>query len=121
MESPSQTVLRLLGALEVLYDREAAHIDAGDSAAILATQERSRSVVEGLLSLGGGQVGDHVMAVASRVLSKRRTNHERISARVEELRGRLEGVNAGRRTLTLVGPAYSGGGRRGSRVFAARG
>jgi hypothetical protein len=122
MESRKQSVARLLGALEVLYDREAALIAAGDHRGLLKAQERSRAVLDGLRDLGGEIDGAEAQALGARVLEVRRRNQERIAARVSVLRGDLCTVQASQRRLAMVVPAYGRGrGRAASRIFAARG
>jgi hypothetical protein len=106
METAAGTVSRLVAALEVLVEREGAHIEAGDHRGFLLARRRVSPVVAKLVQLGAGAADSASRARMRRILDRRRGNQERAATRLEHLRRELSRVNASLGRLAKVVPTY---------------
>lgn len=107
METTAQRCTRILGAMEDLLAQEAASLAVGDMDAVIALQQRIEPLVQDL-GRRGPAVDD--AALRDRVaawLGRRREISNQISVRVEELRRQISELDASRRRVARVGPAYA--------------
>jgi hypothetical protein len=106
METPAQRCHRLIGALDDLAAQEAASLAADDIEAVIALQKRAAPLVQDLGERGPAVVDDVLRSRVSAWLVRRREIMDRLAVRIEEARGQLGQLNASRRRVAQVGPAY---------------
>jgi hypothetical protein len=114
METPLHAIDRLLGALEVLLDREAIHLATGDLSAVLKNQERSSLLVHRLSSLDTRGAGLSVRARVTALIGRRRRTRECLAEQMNRVRDDLSRARESQRRLFRIAPAYAG--RSGVRV-----
>lgn len=106
METPLQTSLRLLSALEELVGQETLLIRTMDFVEAVDLQERAAPLVEKLCALAAVP---EVAALRPRVaaLTERRgQNHHFLDTQLARIQGELARVNEARGRLHRVAPAY---------------
>jgi hypothetical protein len=106
VESTEQAMMRLLGALEVLFDQEAIHVSSGNHAGILAAQARITPVIERLASLSGTSDNAAMRGRVAVLLAKRKVSEDGMAAHLARIREELNRTHMARRTLAKVAPAY---------------
>lgn len=106
METPKQTCVRLMGALEDLGAQEAACLGTKDFDALFHVQERADPLIKFL----GEHRADAVAAgIESRIaawLARRQENARQLATEITAAKSRLDQLDANRRRLTRVAPAY---------------
>lgn len=106
METPSQTCVRLIGALEDLGAQEAACLGTRDFDALFQVQERADPLIKYL----GEHRADAVAAgIENRIaawLARREENARRLATEITAAKTRIDQLDANRRRLTRVAPAY---------------
>jgi hypothetical protein len=108
METPLQTALRLLTALEELSGQETLLIRTMDFVEAVAVQERSAPLVEKLCALAAVP---EVAALRPRVaglVERCGQNYHFLDDQLMRLQGELTRVNEARGRLRRVAPAYGG-------------
>jgi Skp family chaperone for outer membrane proteins len=111
METPQQTIGRLLTALETLTREEEHLFDHGLYAESTAVQQRSMPLVRKIAEL---LVGPNVAqslepAVQTRIqtlLQNRRAHYDRLSAQLEATQKELEKINAAQARARRLRPVY---------------
>jgi hypothetical protein len=106
MEVRAQAIMRLLGALEVLFDQEAIHVSNGDHAGALSAQARITPVIEKLASLCSDSDSAALRGRVALLFEKRRLTQEGLAAQVARIRESLNHNHAAQRRLAKVAPAY---------------
>jgi hypothetical protein len=110
-ETPQQACTRLVVALEKLVADEAACVRNDDFAAVRALQQRAAPLITQISALAT-QVSE--AAIKNRVnelIRRRSETAAQISTRLEEVRAKLDRVNATQRNATKVGAGYAGAAR----------
>jgi hypothetical protein len=107
METTAQRCTRLLGAMEDLLAQEAASLAAGDMDAVIALQQRIEPLVQDLGRRGPAVADDCLRDRVAAWLGRRREVSNLLTARVEELRQQISQLDASRRRVARVGPAYT--------------
>ena len=108
----------LLGALEDLVAQEAASLASGDFAAMIDLQQRAEPLIAHLGRHGAGIVDDDFRARVGDWLARRREIAGLLAARISETRERLNQLEASRRRVARVGPAYGQGAGMSRRLSA---
>ena len=106
METPAQTCVRLLAALEDLAAAEAATLLAGDFEVAVEIQGRAAPLV--------AYLGEHGPAVADRafrariaaVLRQRSGSAARLGTRIDEVREELQSTQASQHRVARIAPVY---------------
>ena len=109
MESPAQTCVRLVAALEDLAAQEAACLGTSDYATLAALQERAAPFVE-FLAQHGPEVANR--ALKERIfalMAKRDATVMTLTGEMERAREQLGALQANQRRVARVAPAYSQG------------
>jgi len=113
METPAQTCLRLLAALEDLAVQEASALDARDFAAAVVIQERAAPLVEHLAA-HGPEIADRDAAFRARVAAfhaRRQQTGEWLATQVARAREELHRMQVGQRRVAQIAPVYGRAGR----------
>lgn len=108
METPAQTALRLLAALEEFAAQEGNLLRTLDVVEAVGIQERAAPLVQAL-----GDLSRHpeVMALRPRVaelLARREQNRHFLDAQLERLQSELRRVDEARQRLASLAPVYRG-------------
>jgi hypothetical protein len=107
METPRQTALRLLTALEDLAGQESVMLHSLDFVEAVAIQERAGPLIEKLSSLA---VDPEVAALRPRVASliaRREQNRHFLDAQLARLQSELRRIDEARARLARVAPVYT--------------
>jgi hypothetical protein len=112
MSATQSRARRLLIALERLVDEEALAAREGNLAALIDTQERIEAVLVALGSLAAGSIAFGQIAP---LLERRDETRHEIGLRALAVRGELDRVQAGKRRLRELAPAYAGSSEKRSR------
>lgn len=126
METPLQTVTRLIGVIESLSDQESAALRAESWSELASIQNRSSVVLEGLLATVAALGGPRRLPspLLSRLEAIARDCDARAVALDEQLssaRHELGELNLSRQKLTRFRPAYLPASRvTGSRTFSGQ-
>jgi hypothetical protein len=107
METPAQRCHRLIGALDDLAAQEAASLAAGDIEAVLALQKRAAPLVQDLGARGPAVADEGLRSRVAAWLGRRRQIMDCLSTRMEEARRQIGQLDASRRRVAQVGPAYA--------------
>ena len=118
METPAQRCTRLLVALEDLAGQEAASLASGDVATLIALQQRADPLVAYLGKHGPAVADDGMRARVGALLTRRRETAVVLARRIEETRSRLKELEASRRRVARVAPAYIQGTETSRRLCA---
>ena len=119
VETPAQTVARLLTALEDLVDQETVLLHSGNYQGVLRTQQRAAPLVECLAGLGAA-AGDAARDRIASVVNQRRASENWLAGALARGRDELRQLRIDQRRLGQVRPAY-GGATSGGRQLSARG
>lgn len=111
METPHQTIGRLLVALETLTREEEHLFEIGQYVESTAVQERSmplvRRIAELLMGPNVAQTLDPALQVRIQtLLQNRRTHYDRLSAQLEITRKDLEKIEAAQARVRKLRPVY---------------
>ena len=118
METPAQTCVRLLAALEELAGQEAAGLAGRDFAAVVHLQERAAPLVQ-LLGEHAPEITDP--AIRRRVkefLVRRHETGEWLAEQIAQTRQKLQEIDTARRRVASVAPAYGQGAEVSRRLCA---
>jgi hypothetical protein len=107
METPAQRCARLLVALEDLARREALCLDLHDFPAVAQLQRQSAPLVAALVEHGPAVVDDGLRARMAAWLAHRHETDLRLADQIARARDRLRELEASRRRVTRLAPAYS--------------
>ena len=113
METPAQTCVRLLTALEDLATQEAAALEARDFATAVTIQTRAAPLVEHLAAHGPA-IADKDPAFRSRVAAfhaRRQQSGEWLATQVARAKEELLRMQAGQRRVARIAPVYGQPGR----------
>jgi hypothetical protein len=105
VETPTQTRLRWLDALEQLSRREAAQLRAGDFAGARQSRQQAEPLLTSLIGIAGTE-DTLVRARTAAVLAIRQRTHEWLTNELTMTRSALERVGSVQRRLEQVAPAY---------------
>lgn len=111
METPGQTGVRLLAALDDLVTQEAAAVLAGDFGVLPGLQARTAAVGEKLGSLTGDPAVAAMRLPVAVLLERREQTHRQLTQRLTAVRREIERLRAVRQRVTRLGPVY---GKRGA-------
>jgi hypothetical protein len=106
METPFQTAMRLLAALEDLVEQESTLLHAHDSIGAVEIQNRTAPLVEKLAALA---VDPEVTALQPRVaalIDRRQQNGQFLDTELNRLQDELRRVDEARSRLARLLPAY---------------
>jgi hypothetical protein len=120
METPAQTCLRLLAALEDLATQEAAALDARNFPAAVAIQTRAAPLVEHLAA-HGPPIAEKDAAFRARVAAfhaRRRQTGEWLATQVARAREELLQMQVSQRRVAQIAPAYGSGGQPARQLCA---
>lgn len=105
METPSQTVSRLLTALEDLVAQEALLLRADDLPAVLATQHRAGPLIE-RLTLMSGTVDAAAEARMALLVSRRRESEAWLETQMNRVRSELGETRESQNRVARFAPVY---------------
>ncbi|MBI2510766.1 MAG: hypothetical protein HYV96_02200 [Opitutae bacterium] len=108
METPLQTALRLLSALEDLAGQEAVLLRSLDLVEAVQISERAAPLIEKLCALS---IDPGVAALRPRVeelVAQRRRNAVLLDSHLARLQGELRRIDEARSRLARVAPVYGG-------------
>ena len=109
METPAQLCARLLAALEELAAQEAASLQARDFAAVVHLQERAAPLVAHLAEHGPAVADDALRARIAAWLAHRHETGEWLAEQIAHTKAELEKLDAARRRVARLRPAYGSG------------
>lgn len=108
METPLQTAVRLLGALDELVAQEARLLRTMDFVEAVEVQERAAPLVERLCALAPDPAVAGLRPRVTALLERREQNYHFLDIQLTRLQGELRRVNEARGRLNRVAPAYGG-------------
>lgn len=106
METPRQTCVRLMGALEDLGAQESVCLGTKDFDALFAVQERADPLIK---YLGEHRADALAAGIEPRVeawLALRQENARRLATEITAAKAQIDQLDANRRRLTRMAPAY---------------
>ncbi len=111
METPHQTIARLLTALETLTKEEEHLFEVGMYAESTAVQQRSMPLVHKVAELLNGPNVAQTLEASLQIrvqalLQNRRTHYDRLSAQLEVTRQELEKISEAQIRARRLRPAY---------------
>lgn len=118
METSVQACSRIAAALEDLSRQEAAALQAQDFAAVAAIQDRAAPLVEHLAAHEQEIASEGLLARIAGVLALRNQTAEWLAAKIGQVREELSQMEASRRRVSRLAPAYGAGASRVSRLSA---
>lgn len=118
METPAQRCARLVVALEDLVAREAASLACDDITTLMSLQQQADPLVSHLGRHGPAVVDEALRSRIGALLARRQETADVLGRRIEETRGRLAELDASRRRVARVVPAYGQGGETSRRLCA---
>lgn len=121
METPAQRCSRLLAALEDLSRRVALSLDQRDFAEVAQLQRQSAPLVAALVEHGPAVVDDALRARIAVWLAHRHETDLRLADHIARAQDRLRELDAGRRWVARVAPAYGQGETPSARQLCAVG
>jgi hypothetical protein len=107
METPRQTALRLLSALEDFAAQEANLLRTLDFVEAVGFQERAAPLVQKLAELADDSEVAALRPRVAALLARREQNRHFIDAHLERLQGELRRIEEARVRLARLAPAYS--------------
>ncbi len=109
METPEQKCLRLLGALEDLAQAENASLLAGDAEGLAALQDRAAPLVAYLAEHGAAVTSEATRRRVAAWLEHRRQTESFFAGHIARMQERMREIDAARRRVARLAPAYSAG------------
>lgn len=121
METPEQKCLRLLGALEEMAQAENASLLAGDAEGLAALQEQAAPLVAYLAEHGAAIANEATRRRVAAWLEHRRLTESFFAGHIARMQERMREIDAARRRVTRLAPAYGSGAIAERGHFAAVG
>jgi hypothetical protein len=121
METPAQTCLRLMVALEELAASEEAAMQTRDFVAAVEIQDRAAPLVEHLAVHGPAVADDSLRARVGTLLRRRARTGEWLAAQIAQAREELQGTRASQHRVARIAPVYGSVRGAGSRQLLAVG
>ncbi len=109
METPTQMAARLVTALEVIARDEAACLGVRDFAGVAHLRERADPLVRHLAEHGPAVADAALRARIAAFLGRHRETGDWLAGQIERTAEQLRDVEAARRRVTRVAPAYGRG------------
>jgi len=120
METPVQTAVRLLSALEDFASQEANLVRTMDFVEAVAVQERAFPLVRLLAELAEDPGVAALKPQVAALLARREQNRHFIDAHLERLQSELRRIDEARARLARLAPAYgAGAGHQSARLNSA--
>lgn len=106
METPLQSCARITDALEDLVRQEAAALHGGDFATLVLLQDRAAPLVEHLVAHQHQISSRELRSRVTAVIALRNQTSERLAQQIEQTGDELRAMDASRRRVAQVAPAY---------------
>jgi hypothetical protein len=109
METPAQTCLRLMAALEDLTAQEVATMEARDFAGAIALQDRATPLIERLARFGSEFLDQSLRTRMLALLARRNRTGEWLAEQIACVRADLEQAQTASCRVAQIAPAYGQG------------